>query len=210
MAKELLNEAERFLLNNWDEARLLEESMETVRAKYKEVFQRIIKEVTEAHPELDTHVVYPTQFWGTGSVGFGRKSWAGDADWPTGFWISNLRLEKLASEESEQPAVTIYISPKSARKFNVDMIATKEHLFAIARELLSPEELEGTGKGDSNDVLLRLPPPSKKELLELLADGDGEKFVARFVKLVDMLARFVPAMDKLFQEHAATKQADSE
>jgi hypothetical protein len=39
MAKELLNEAERFLLERWGDARLLEESMEGVRTKYKEVFE---------------------------------------------------------------------------------------------------------------------------------------------------------------------------
>lgn len=61
MPKELLNEAERFLLERWGEARLLEESMDGVRTKYKEAFQRIIDAVTEAHPELDASRVYPTQ-----------------------------------------------------------------------------------------------------------------------------------------------------
>jgi hypothetical protein len=38
MPKELLNEAEKFLLSRWSEARSLEESMEALRAKYKETF----------------------------------------------------------------------------------------------------------------------------------------------------------------------------
>src|SRR6185312_13878601 len=105
MAKELLNEAERFLLNRWDEARMLELAMDAVRSKYKELFQRVADAVMESHPELDVKAVYPTQFWEyAGSIGFGRTRWpAGDPYWPPGFWVWCLRLEDLASEEVEQP-----------------------------------------------------------------------------------------------------------
>jgi hypothetical protein len=209
MAKELMNEAERFLLKHWEESRLLEESMDGVRTKYKEVFDRIIEAVTEAHPELDSSKVYATQFWGSGSIGVGRKSWpGGDSGWPPGFWISNLRLEKLASEDSDQPSVTIYVSAKSAKKCNLDIAAAKAELSAAAQQLLSPEEFERTGKGDSNDTLLRLAAPTKAELLELLADGDGQKFVERFVSLFDLMARFVPTLDKLLTTPLAAHQAN--
>jgi hypothetical protein len=83
MPNELLNEAERFLIERWGEARLLELSMEGVRTKYKELFERVIGVIADAHPELDANAVYPTQFWGPGSLGFGRKSWpAGDTRSP--------------------------------------------------------------------------------------------------------------------------------
>jgi hypothetical protein len=75
MAKELLNEAERFLVERWAEARLLEEAMEGVRTKYKERFQKVIDAVTAVHPELDANAVYLTQSWTDGFIGFGRKSW---------------------------------------------------------------------------------------------------------------------------------------
>ena len=209
MAKELMNEAERFLLKHWEESRLLEESMDGVRTKYKEVFERIIEAVREAHPELDSSKVYVTQFWGTGSIRVGRRSWpGGDSDRPPGFWIWNLRLEMLASEDSDQPSVNIYFSDKAAKKCHLDIAAAKAELSAEAQKLLSPEEFEGTGKGDSDDTLLRLAVPTKAELLELLADGDGQKFVERSVSLFDLMARFVPTLDKLFKTASAANQAD--
>src|SRR5437660_6708568 len=98
MAKELLNEAEHFLVEHWEDARLLEESMEGVRTKYKEVFQRIIDAVTGLHPELDANRAAPTQFWGPGSIGFGKRSWpGGESNWPSGLWLENLRLEVLSA-----------------------------------------------------------------------------------------------------------------
>ena len=53
MPKQLWNEAEQYLIGNWAGARLLEEAMEGVRNKYKEIFQRVIEAVTQSHPELD-------------------------------------------------------------------------------------------------------------------------------------------------------------
>ena len=46
--------------------------------------------------ELDASAAYPTQFWGSGYVGFGRKSWpGGTTKWPSGLWLENLRLEMI-------------------------------------------------------------------------------------------------------------------
>ncbi len=200
MAKELLNEAERFLVEHWAEARLLEESMEGVRTKYKEVFQKIIEAVTESHPELDANAVYPTQFWGSGYIGFGRKVWpAGGGRWPSGLWVENLRLEILAAEDSESPYAYIILSHKS--KSNFDLDAARVAVSAASKELLTPEESKGTSDGDYGNVLLWLPAPSKGELLHALGEGDGQGFVSLFVSQFDMMARFVPVLDKVFQEH---------
>jgi len=37
-------------------------------------------------------------------------------------------------------------------------------------------------------------------LLDLLVDGDGQKFVERFESLFDVMAQFVPVLDKLLQQ----------
>src|SRR5687768_5697959 len=104
MAKQLLNEAERYLLEHWADARLLEESMEGMRMKYKELFERVIEAVSEGHPELDAHRAAPTQFWGDGAIGFGRKCWpSGESNWPPGLWVESLRLELITAEDSEPP-----------------------------------------------------------------------------------------------------------
>jgi hypothetical protein len=202
-----LNEAERFLVSKWDEARSLELAMEGVRSKYKELFQRVVDSVSEAHPELDAKQMYPTQLWtSAGSIGFGRKSWpAPDPSWPPGFWLWSLRLEDMASDDAEQPYSTIYVSPKSAKQCGLDVAGARERLFAAAHEVLTADELQNTEKGDTNYFLLYLPAPSKDDLLRSLSDGDGEKFVQHFVNTFDLMARFIPLMDKLFQDAPAAK-----
>jgi hypothetical protein len=195
MPKALLNEAERFLLEHWGEARILEKSMEDVRTKYKEVFQRIIHAVTEAHPELDAQRSRVTQFWADGYIGFGRKSWPSGAKWHSGFWIENLRLEILAAEDTEPPYAYIWAPGKS----NLDFDAARTAVNAAAKDLLTPEEHSAKGP-HSDDVLLYLPAPSKHQLLDALSDGDGQKFVKLFVSHYDMAARFVPVLDKVFRE----------
>jgi hypothetical protein len=169
--------------------------MEGVRTKYKELFQRIIDAVTEAHPELDAQRSRVTQFWAEGYIGFGRKSWPFGANWHSGFWVENLRLEVLAAEDSVPPAAYIWAPRKSNLEFDAARVAVKK----AAIDLLTPEELKATGE-ESGEVLLNLPAPSKRELLDALSDGDGQKFVKLFVSHFDMAARFVPVLDKVFGE----------
>jgi hypothetical protein len=196
MPKELLNEAERFLLEHWGEARLLEESMEGVRTKYKEVFQRIIDAVTQAHPELDAYALALTQSYTDGQIAFGRKSWpGGESNNPrwlaSGLWVLNVRLELLTAEDSEAPIAFIDGAEKSNLDFDAARVAMKE----AAKQLLTEEELNHTGGAESDEVLLNLPAPSKRQLLDALSDGDGQKFVNLFVSHFDMAARFVPVLD---------------
>jgi hypothetical protein len=199
MVKELLNEAERFLVERWAEARLLEESMEGVRTKYKEVFQRIIDAVTEGHREFDANAVYPTQFWGEGYIGFGRKSWpGGESKWPSGLWVGNLRLELLAAEDSEPPYGYISYSPKS--KSNLDLDTARAAIYEASKDILTTEELKDAVCEESREVLLWLPAPSKHELLGALSKGDGQGFVELFVSYFDSMARFVPVLDRVFRE----------
>jgi hypothetical protein len=71
---------------------------------------------------------------------------------------------------------------------------------AAAKNLLTPEELKSMKSPDSDDVLLYLSAPSKRQLLDALSDGDGQKFVNLFVSHFDLAARFVPVLDKVFRE----------
>jgi hypothetical protein len=42
--------------------------------------------------------------------------------------------------------------------------------------------------------------PSKVELLGALSDGDGQRFVELIASQFDLMARFVPVLDKVFRE----------
>jgi hypothetical protein len=183
-----MNDVERFLLDNWQEAYLLEQAMQTVRNKYKELFQRVSDAVAEAHPELDASKSYPTQFWQDGQIGFGRSSWP---DGPAGLWVGGLRLENLTDENADPPYAMIWI-PKKA---NLDTEAARRDINAAAEKVLTREELKGANKPESGEQLLWLPAPPKGQLLTALARDDGQEFVDLFVAQFDMMARFVPAID---------------
>jgi hypothetical protein len=207
MHKELLNEAERFLLKNWTEARTLEESMEGVRVKYAELFQTAIQAVSAAHPELDRTVSYPTQNWGSGSIAFGRAAWpASDNYEPPGLWIWNLRLEILASEDEPQPVAALYLPPKTVKKVNLDRSAARAALMKAAADLLEPDELGRVNKAEAADVLLSITTRPKTDLLNLFSAGDGQGFVDYLASEIDLLARFVPALDALLLPGDANAQ----
>jgi hypothetical protein len=204
MPKALLNEAERYLLENWGNARLLEESMDKVRSKYKEVIDRVIEEVTDAHRELDASKAYPTQFWGEGYIGFGKKSWPSrDSDWPSGLWVWGIRLEILVSDDWDPPSAYLSFSPKVKAKF--DFESARRMLLAAAKDILKPEELAITTTEVEGSQLIYLPAPSKSDLLNGLLDGNGEAYVSTMVSQFDSMARFVPVLDKVFRDCVPTE-----
>ncbi len=201
MPKELMNEAERYLLEHWEDARLLEESMGRVRAKYKELIQRTIDAVVETHPELNASAVNLPRSGGSGSVGLGRKEWpCDDSKWPSGLRVWDIRIEELAAKEAD-PAVIIaplWIS----KKIKLDFDAARVIVNAAANELLTAEELKETEFADKGEreSLIWLPGPTKRELHSAISEGDGQKFVDLMVSQFDMMARFVPALDQVFRD----------
>jgi hypothetical protein len=204
VAKNLLNEAEQYLLKHWEEAALLEESMESVRAKYEEICQRVVEAVTELHPELDASVICLAQSWATGDIALGRTSWPmKDNKFPTGLWVYDLRLEHLAAEDREDPSGGIWFAKKEISGF--DFAAARSAMMAAAQKILSPEELRRVSPADTFDNLLWFDAPSKKEILDALTDGDGQRFVELFVSQFDFMARFIPAVDQVFHGYVTAK-----
>jgi hypothetical protein len=199
MPKQLMNEAERFLLEHWEEARRLEESMDAVRTKYKEVFERIVEAVTEGHPELNANGVHLTQSWTEGQLGFGRSAWPNKGiGFPAGLWVVNLRLELLTVEDSDAPCASIWVPKRS----NLDFDAARLVVNAAAKTVLAEDELKRTECEESGETMLWLPAPPKRDLLTALLDGDGQRFVAIFVSQFDLMARFIPILDQVFRECA--------
>jgi hypothetical protein len=198
MSTALMNEAERFLIQNWNEARRMEETMEAVRTKYKELAERVIQGVTENHPELDRSRYYVTQFWGGGSLGFGRSTWPSKDGWPSGLWIWNVRLEHLASAQEEPPQATIWIAPKVAKAAGIDLLAARRTLSDAVSQVLTDDERESVITTELEESLLRFQSPSKEDLLEGILTEGGEAFVAQLIEQFDLMAKFIPTLDEIF------------
>ncbi|MBC7782840.1 MAG: hypothetical protein H7144_03290, partial [Burkholderiales bacterium] len=143
MADKLLNEAEILLLQNWHDARQLEKTLEEVRKKYTGIFELVADRLAVLHPELDAKRLIVTQFWGSGSLGFGKKIWPeGDSQFPPGFWMDQLRLERLSDTEHPEPGLSIWIPQKAIKKIGVQHSAIGEVLLEGAKDVYSPEEIQ--------------------------------------------------------------------
>jgi hypothetical protein len=206
MSKQTLNEAELLLLKNWDEAHLLERSMERVREKYNALFEQVAEAVKQAHPELDSHKIYVTQFWGKGAVGFGRKSWPdGDTYNMPGLWLDHLRLEMLTGEDEPPPVASIWIPPKAFKKVGTDAASARQQLLAAAQQLLAKDEYERHVRADSGGKsVLYFTTLSKKEVLDLFVADEGAGLVEALVAQFDLLARFVAPLDTILKYQPAT------
>ena len=165
--------------------------------RYQEIGQRIVAAVTAAHPELDFPVVFLKQYWETGYIGFGKRSWPdGGGNAPSGLYVHNLRLELLTSDEEEPPIAYIWM-PKSAK---VDPALARTILQGIAETELAPDEYRALDFDDIDDrgeTCIYFPAPSREELLSALLEGDGQRFVDLIVNRFEGMARFIPALDKL-------------
>lgn len=206
MSKQTLNEAELLLLKHWDEAHLLEKSMERVREKYNALFEQVAEAVTQAHPELDSHKIHVTQFWGKGAIGFGRRSWPdGDSYNLPGLWLDNLRLEMLTEEDEAPPVASIWIPPKAFKKVDSDVQAARQQMLVAAQQLLTKDEFERSVRPESGGKsILYFTTLSKKEVLELFVADEGAGLVEALITQFDLLARFVPSLDLILKNQSAT------
>jgi hypothetical protein len=190
--KLLFNEAERFLIEKWADARQLEDSLDEVRKKYQEIGQRIVAAVAASHRELDVSAICLTQYWGNGYIGLGNQNWPdGGSNSPSGLYVDHLRLEYLTSDEEERPTAYIWVA-KSAK---LDPTVARSTLEAFARSELSDEEYRSASFEESGEVSFSA--PSKAELLSALLIGDGQSFVDLIAKQFEGMARFIPALNKL-------------
>jgi hypothetical protein len=161
---------------------------------------------------LDHCKVRVTQLWASGFCVFSRKVWPGTKNetWPPGLWLDQLRLEKLSAEDAPPPSATIWIPAKLIKQIGLDTNAARAELLNAAKEILSGDELDevlraGNGNSDQQ-TLLSFTSPTKAELIGALAEGDGQRFVEIIVSRFDLMARFVPALDKILDRHHAEKR----
>lgn len=191
--KLLFNDAERYLIDKWADARSLEDSMEEVRKKYQEIGQRIVDSIKSAYSEFDFGEAFLTQRWANGYIAFSKRAWSGGGgNSPPGLYVDHLRLELLTSHEEDPPTVYIWV-PKSAK---IDPKSVRVALEGIAKRELSSDEFQQVNFDEPGEVSFAA--PSREELRSALLKGDGQGFVDLVVKQIEGMARFIPGLDELF------------
>lgn len=197
MTNETFSEPERFLIRNWAASRQLELAMEKVRESYNSLGERIVAAVRGTHEELDSWRVRLTQHWGEGHLLIGRKAWEPPDEWPSGFCIDNLRLEILADETEEPPCMSIWFN--KTEKIGIGKEEAIKAVHRAAKTVLSQDEMKLFKlTSEDNCALVYLIPQSRKDLLEMLVEGNSQSFIDCLVGHFDVVTKFTPVLDKVF------------
>lgn len=196
----ILRKQDQWLIKRWAKARQLEDSMESARQRYAELFTEIHKQVRKTHSAL-TRMYLHTQprdidNWG-GQVGFAKAHWPGRyEEWPTGIYIWGISLDELTSDTAPAPTACIWLRLNSERTEEARQAVLRRRLAAKAGHVFKNRRLNWTTEDEDDDnTCLWYPLPEGSEGLLKLLGTDERTFVDCIAKHVNLLAAFVPALD---------------
>lgn len=197
MSNTLFNEAERYLVGNWRQARMLEESMQEVRNKYFGLGQAVVERIRDEQPALDWDEVNVHRKSGQGRIGIARSTWPEKGGYKLGFYVEGLRLEQLAGAEEDEPEplyACIWTEP--AGKTPSQGLEFAKAVHSGERRRLTEEERKKC-KEEPGAPLWYFLPQTGEQLLQMLLAGDGQQFVECMVTHFGLLARFTPDLDEV-------------
>jgi hypothetical protein len=185
------NEAEKLLLQDWTDARLIEDGMKVVRKKYDAILDEVLTLVAKNHRDLDHSKRYISPDFG--GVAIRKDKWPkGSYGWPSGFFIENLQFEYLTSAEEERPFKGIWFHEP-----NIDQKEAEQGLRkAMAKDKRGDSDWEWQSIKSGAGLWCWLE-QSREVLLQQLYDGDSRGFIDCMVEHFESLARFTPVVDEI-------------
>ncbi|MGD1018790.1 MAG: hypothetical protein ABSA12_05670 [Verrucomicrobiia bacterium] len=206
MTKQLFNEPESYLLKNWAKAQLLADSMDAVRKKYAQVFDKILDSVQEEHPELDSRSIHITP--NEGNVTIGKKTWPSMyVEWPSGLRIWDIRLENLASEDEEVPEAVVWFHPPKELRSQVNFQEVADDFKKEAEQLMTKAEFKRVYvESTKTYAYLSYPlPETRQKLLESLLADEAREFIECVRAHFESLTRFTSVMDGITKSGKRTR-----
>lgn len=191
------SDPELYLLNKWESAMLLENSMKAVRDKYAQIFAAAFDRLEQQHKELNCRTMHLTHE-GDPSVSIGKKSWPSTyPNWPSGFYLGNIGLDYITSEDEDAPYACVFFHPPKSE--GRDFRGIVQQLREAAKTILTKERMNSVqdqaGKGDAA-IWYPLPEP-RQELLAMLLNNQSTDFIDCIVAHLKTLAKFIPVMDAI-------------
>lgn len=188
--KAAFNEADRYLIERWAEAREFELGMEHARKKYVGLLELTLAELREKD-------WWESDFkgWASGpfGIGFGRKSWDvtnHEHHFP-GLWIDSIELDNLLSENEDRPKAYLWIGPLKAAGHNLDTV--RRAILKRAAPIL--RHFPVRSRESENDVIAYMLPEERKEFTAALTQDRAKPFIDLLCRHADRLAGLIPAMD---------------
>lgn len=201
MNKPLFTEPELYLLNNWPTVHSLEISVKTLRGKYEELFERILKAVASKYSGLD---ICFNRITNHGNACVAKSSWYSPIpSTPSGFWIDRVGLNHFLTEEPHPATASVWIRPPNG----MTVEETKERLSQAAKRLMTKHEFKPftVESGPKNASLWYSLPEKRQELLDMLLKNGSQGFVDCITGHFDSLARFTKALDDIYSKGRTRK-----
>ena len=191
--KSKFDRLDRWLIDNWAEAREFETSMERARTTYEGIVQQVVERVQRKLPALDRSKL----FGSIGQLVFSKSDWPSASSYLSGLWLGSIGLNNLVVEEDEAPYASFWLDPPKAVKIDLS-IAHSKLTKANTRLMKDPKIHWESGKG-LKDCDWYYFPETRHSLLKMLLDGSGERFVECLTAHALRLTRFVPIIDQVFR-----------
>lgn len=206
MPTNVFNEAEAYLLQNWEQSCNVEKSMKEIRAKYVAICDKLIEAFKDTHEELDWS---ENNAKSLGSISIGREKWQTNDNYAS-IGVECIKLESLSNSKSEHPFIGIYLGESKKPAMNAEQI---RRLCSKARTILTIDQLAQCGEEEPCDdysdcgyayqIWYYL--PDKADLLNMLLDGDGQRFVDCLMEHFEVFAKFIPVLDEVFSKSTGDK-----
>jgi hypothetical protein len=191
-----LNEADRYLLEHWEQSLEFEQGMNDVRTKYDQVFQAVIDELKEKEWWKEgAFRSYASQLYGC--IGFGKKVWLSTDhkwEWPS-LWLDDLDLEYILVDTETTPCVYVWLGGSKNQGPSPEVF--KEKLLKAAAPQIGklPPRLQ---KYESGKTILCWPLSGEKAALkQMLLKGETEALIEALVNELDRLAPFIQPIDSV-------------
>jgi hypothetical protein len=204
MPTNTFNEAEKYLLENWQQACRVEKSLKKLRNKYVEITDGVLEPIQEEYPTLDR---CENLVKSDACIIIGRESWQCDGRYAY-IGMEYLDVDSLWDDNAEHPFIGIWTG--KPKKPVMDVKAIKR-LLTDAETILpkdvydecqwecSPDKLKASECSYQYQLWYTLP-QERKELRSMIVDGDGQKFVDCLVSHFRVFAKFIPVLDAVFPE----------
>ncbi len=192
------NEAEISLLRQWSDARLIENSMESVREKHTATLEKVLDVLQSKHEELNARQNLVSK--GDGRLGIGKKSWTTKPNYfISGFWLGDILLDNLTSDDDDPPHKFVWVNHPEG---DLDLEEAQTALCEAAKRILPKEDLRqmNSDQGQWTKGIAGISCPlvqSRAEFIELLIKDESRGFIACMVAHFQSMVGFASALDEI-------------
>jgi hypothetical protein len=192
-----INEAEGYLLRNWKQARLVKDSMEKILTRYHSLCGNVLDTLQERHKGLDYRESFSRKGNGT-ELAVGRERWKTNGNYAY-IGVDYVDLDSLLDfENPERPFIGIWTGEPKKPAMSTEQVS---HLCAAARGILTDEQLsECDSGGDFDEYCYQVwySLPDRAQLLKMLLEEGGQRFVECLVDNFEVFAKCIPVLDEIF------------